>query len=128
MRILLDTCIFLFFINGDNRLPDYIINAICSSDNQILLSVISEWEIMVKYQIGKLHLPESPSIYIPTQRNRHDIASLPLDEESVIQLHKLPLIHRDPFDRMLICQAIQHNLVIATVDNVIISYPELKTL
>lgn len=61
---------------------------------------------MVKYQLGKLPLPQPPEIYLPLQRQRHSIASLSLDELSVVQLAKLPPIHRDPFDRMLICQAI----------------------
>jgi PIN domain nuclease of toxin-antitoxin system len=122
MRLLLDTCIFLWFISGDKRLPDDIAKAVRDPKNEIMLSVVSEWEIMVKYRLGKLPLPKPPADYIPFQRMRHYISSLPLDEESVIQLEKLPLIHRDPFDRMLICQAIQYDLILATVDSMIMSY------
>jgi PIN domain nuclease of toxin-antitoxin system len=60
---------------------------------------------------------------LPLQRDRHQIESLPLDENSVSQLAKLPFIHRDPFDRILICQAIEHGMAIVTVDEVILSYP-----
>jgi PIN domain nuclease of toxin-antitoxin system len=80
------------------------------------------WETIVKYQLGKLPLPESPETYLPKQRDRHQIVSLNLDEGSVAQLTKLPLLHRDPFDRMLICQALQHGLTIATVDVAIRAY------
>ena len=80
------------------------------------------WELIVKYQLGKLPLPESPEIYLPKQRDRHLIDSLSLDEKSVAQLIKLPSFHGDPFDRMLICQALQHNLTIATVDAAIRAY------
>ena len=69
-----------------------------------------------------LRLPLSPEIYLPKQRDRHQIANLDLDECSVTQLTKLPLLHRDPFDRMLICQALEHNLTIATEDPEIIKY------
>lgn len=123
MRLLLDTCIFLWFISGDKRLPDDIAKAVRDQKNEILLNVVSEWEIMVKYRLGKLPLPKPPADYIPFQRIRHYISLLPLYEESVIQLEKLPPIHRDPFDRMLICQAIQYDLTLATVDRMIMSYP-----
>jgi PIN domain nuclease of toxin-antitoxin system len=68
-------------------------------------------------------LPQPPDSYLPTQRQRHQIASLPLDEASVAQLAHLPQIHRDPFDRMLICQALEHGLTIVTVDDAICEYP-----
>jgi PIN domain nuclease of toxin-antitoxin system len=72
--------------------------------------------------LGKLPLPESPETYLPKQRNLHQIASLALDETSVAQLAKLPPLHRDPFDRMLICQAVQNSLIIATVDAAVRAY------
>ncbi|CCQ57448.1 hypothetical protein CWATWH0003_5592 [Crocosphaera watsonii WH 0003] len=86
------------------------------------MSVVSIWECIVKYQLGKLPLPEPPEIYLPRQRNLHEIINLNVDEKSVTQLAKLPPLHRDPFDRMIICQALQHNLIIATVDKAIRNY------
>jgi PIN domain nuclease of toxin-antitoxin system len=123
MRILLDTHIFLWFISGDSQLSQKVRNAIRDSDNEVYLSAISVWEVIVKYQLGKLPLPESPEIYLPKQRDLHQIASLSFDEMTVIQLAKLPPLHRDPFDRMLVCQALQHNLTLATVDPVVRAYP-----
>ena len=123
MRILLDTHIFLWFISGDTQLSKNVRDAIRDSDREVYLSAISIWEVIVKYQLGKLSLPESPEIYLPKQRDLHQIVSLPFDEMSVIQLAKLPPLHRDPFDRMLVCQALQHNLTIATVDPVVRAYP-----
>jgi len=122
MKILLDTHIFLWFISGDSRLSTDVRDAIRDPDNEIYLSVVSVWESMVKYQLGKLPLPESPETYLPKQRNLHQIASLALDETSVAQLAKLPPLHRDPFDRMLICQAVQNSLIIATVDSAVRAY------
>ncbi len=122
MRILLDTHIFLWFISGDTQLSTDVRDAIRDPDNEVYLSAISVWEAIVKYQLGKLPLPEHPETYLPKQRDLHQIASLALDEISVVQLAKLPLLHRDPFDRMLICQALQNGLTIATVDTAIRAY------
>jgi PIN domain nuclease of toxin-antitoxin system len=122
MKILLDTHIFLWFISGDSQLSTNVRDAIRDPDNEVYLSSVSVWEAIVKYQLGKLPLPESPETYLPKQRELHQIASLALDENSVIQLAKLPPLHRDPFDRMLICQALQNGLTIATVDTAVRSY------
>ena len=123
MKLLLDTHIFLWFIGGDRRLSEAMRGRLRNPDNTVYLSVVSLWEAIIKYQIGKLPLPESPASYFPTHRERHQIANLPLDEASVARLTILPAIHRDPFDRMLICQAIEHNLTLVTVDEAISSYP-----
>jgi PIN domain nuclease of toxin-antitoxin system len=123
MRILLDTHIFLWFISGDTQLSTDVRDAIREPDNEIYLSAVSVWEVIVKYQLGKLPLPEHPETYLPKQRDLHQISSLSLDENSVVQLAELPPLHRDPFDRMLICQALQNGLTIATVDSAVRAYP-----
>jgi PIN domain nuclease of toxin-antitoxin system len=122
MRILLDTHIFLWFISGDLQLSLDLRDSIQDSDNEVYLSVVSVWEILVKYQLGKLPLPEPPETYVPRQRNLHQILNLDLDEGCVIQLAKLPPLHRDPFDRMLVCQALHNDLTIATVDVAVRAY------
>ncbi len=122
MKILLDTHIFLWFISGDSRLSTDVRDIIRDVDNEIYLSVVSVWESIIKYQLGKLPLPESPETYLPKQRELHQIASLTLNESSIVQLAKLPPLHRDPFDRMLICQALQYGLTIATVDAAVRAY------
>jgi PIN domain nuclease of toxin-antitoxin system len=122
MKILLDTHIFLWFISGDSRLSTDVRDVIRDLDNEIYLSVVSVWEFIVKYQLGKLPLPEPPETYLPKQRELHQIATLTLDESSIAQLAKLPPLHRDPFDRMLICQALQYGLTIATVDAAVRAY------
>lgn len=126
MKILLDTHIFLWFISGDSRLDITWKQAIKNTNNEIYLSVVSIWEAMIKYKIGKLPLPELPEIYLPKQRKKHKINSLIVDETSVIQLANLPLIHNDPFDRLLICQAKQFNLIMMTVDNKIKQYSMIE--
>ncbi|WP_445632578.1 Twitching motility protein PilT [Nostoc sp. DSM 114161] len=122
MKILLDPYIFLWFISGDHQLLTNIRDILRDPDNEIYLSVVSIWECIVKYKLGKLPLPESPEIYLPKQRDRHQITNLNLDEGSVTQLTNLPLLHNEPFDRMLICQALHHSLTITTVDAKIRAY------
>jgi PIN domain nuclease of toxin-antitoxin system len=122
MKLLLDTHIFLWFISGSNQLSAIFRDSIQNPNNTVYLSVVSLWECIIKYQLGKLPLPESPEIYLPKQREQHRIDSLTVDEASVAQLIKLPSLHRDPFDRLLICQSLQHNLTILTADEAVMSY------
>jgi PIN domain nuclease of toxin-antitoxin system len=122
MRLLLDTHIFLWYITGDPRLPAPVVTLIRDPANEVYLSVVSVWEAMVKYQLGKLPLPQPPETYVPQQRQRHQMESLPLDEESVTNLAQLPALHKDPFDRMLLCQAIHHGLTIASTDHAVRAY------
>jgi PIN domain nuclease of toxin-antitoxin system len=123
MKLLLDTHIFSWYISGDTKLPALIRDTIRDPDNDVYLSVASVWEAIVKYQLGKLPLPQPAAHFLPQQRERHGIASLSFNEGSVARLETLPSLHRDPFDRMLICQALEHRLVIATADTAIRDYP-----
>jgi PIN domain nuclease of toxin-antitoxin system len=90
----------------------------------VYLSAVSVWEITVKNSLGKLPFPTSPERFIPIQRESHGITSLPLEEQAILYLYlsRLPLFHRDPFDRVLVCQAIQHELTLLTPDPLITQY------
>ena len=122
MKLLLDTHIFLWFISGSNQLSTRFRDHIQDPNNTVYLSVVSLWECIIKYQLGKLPLPESPELYLPKQREQHRIDSLIVDEASVGHLITLPSLHRDPFDRLLICQALRHNLIIVTADAAAMAY------
>ncbi len=122
MKILLDTHVFLWYISGDSRLSADLRDRIRDPENEVSLSVVSIWEAIIKNQIGKLPLPGPPGVYLSKQRERHGFASLVLNEESIHELVDLPAIHRDPFDRILICQARHHNMALATVDQTIALY------
>ena len=123
MTVLLDTCEFLWLVSGDARLPKAVADAVQNPANEVFLSVVSYWEICVKHSLGKLPLPDSPEHYVPLQREKHRIASLSLDEAAVARLIGLPSYHRDPFDRMLICQALADDLHIASSDPLFKQYP-----
>lgn len=87
------------------------------------LSVASVWEAVIKHGLGKLPLPGPPADYLPQQRGAHGIASLPVDEGAMPHLAGLPPLHRDPFDRLLVAQALQHGLTVATADPEVAAYP-----
>ena len=92
-------------------------------ENDVYLSAVSAWEIAVKHALGRLPLPDSPERFVPEQRKQQGIEELPLDEESALHLTRLPMLHKDPFDRMLVCQAITQALLILTPDELISQYP-----
>lgn len=123
MKILLDTCTFLWMITDDPKLSQQARKLFVDPENAVYLSVASTWEIAIKYKLGKLPLPQLPQKYIPSKRKQHDIDSLPLDEDATLHLTKLPDFHKDPFDRILICQAIVAGLIILTPDELITQYP-----
>jgi PIN domain nuclease of toxin-antitoxin system len=105
------------------QLSQQAVELIKRPENIVYVSVISSWEICVKYQLGKLHLPVSPQIFVPQERNGHQLTSLELTEEATFHLNTLPNIHKDPFDRILICQAIENGLTLLTPDEHIHQYP-----
>ncbi len=123
MRFLLDTSTFLWVISGAPELSARARESFVDPGNEIFLSSVSSWEMAVKYALGRLPLPEPPERFVPMQREQHGIEPLPLDEEAALHLARLPLLHKDPFDRMLVCQAIVHGLVVLTPDNLVNQYP-----
>jgi PIN domain nuclease of toxin-antitoxin system len=128
MKLLLDTHIFLWLIDDDKRLSAQYRQAIQDPNNEKFLSVVSIWECVIKYQIGKLNFSSSPETYLPKERRKHLIKTLTVDENSIAQLIKLPLLHKDPFDRLIMAQALQHNLIIMTEDKLILAYPDIRLL
>ena len=122
MKLLLATHIFLWYIVADARLLALFRDAIRDPKNEVFLRVISLWETIIKYNLGKLPLPQTPEMYIPKERRQHQIKSLSLHENAIKELANLPALHRDPFDLILICQALANNLTIVTVDAQIQNY------
>lgn len=125
MNFLLDTSVFLWVLLDSPELSASARQAIRDRDNEIFLSVVSVWEILVKHRLGKLPLPAgvAPALFLQRERIRHGIEVLALDEEAVGTLTRLPDHHRDPFDRMLICQAISASMTLLTPDAQIQLYP-----
>ena len=101
MRVLLDSHAFIWFINGDNQLPEKIRNTIENSENECFLSIASIWEISIKISLGKLKL-QSNFNKVKDFLSANAIAILPLTFEHTQTLLKLEYHHRDPFDRIII--------------------------
>lgn len=123
MRVLLDTCTFLWIAADSPELSDHAREVFRSPENEVFLSTVSSWEIVTKHALGRLALPADPTRYLPRLRLDHGIESLALDEESALQLVRLPPLHKDPFDRMLVCQALVGGMLILTPDEAITRYP-----
>src|SRR5665647_2048025 len=121
--ILLDTCTFLWIVRDSPELSPVARSLFVDPENIIYLSAVSAWEISVKHGLGKLPLATLPHIYVPNERLCHDILSLPLDEDAASTVSRLPALHNDPFDRLLICQAITQGLTLLTPDPLIHQYP-----
>ena len=122
MNLIIDTHIFLWYISADNRLRKKYVEVISDMNNEVYLSVASVWECIIKSQLGKLILPDKPSKYIPEKRQLHQVLPLEIDEDAFTYLEELPAIHKDPFDRIIISQALQHNMKLITEDNQIKRY------
>lgn len=127
MRLLLDTCTFLWAVDEQGELSAKARSAITDPGSEVYLSAISTWEIAVKQARGNLTLAESAQRFVPRYREMLGFLELALDETSALRSGNLPPLHRDPFDRMLVCQAIEHGLIIVTPDAHITQYP-IRTL
>ena len=123
MKFLLDTHIFLWWILAHSKLPRAVGDVVADPDNELYFSAASTWEMIIKSAIGKLSLPASPEMFVKEQLFLNDITPLPITMEHTFALANLPMVHRDPFDRMLIAQAIDENLTLITDDPIIKQYP-----
>ena len=120
---LLDTQVFIWWMEKNRRLAEELYNLINNSDNQIFLSVATVWEIVIKKSKGKLKVPNDIKGGIKTS----GFNLLPIEISHVLALEKLPPHHRDPFDRILIAQAQIENCTLVTNDPKIKRY-KIKTV
>jgi len=123
MKLLLDTHVFLWYISADAKLPEPFRVAIQDPANEVFLSAASVWESVIKHGLGKLTLPDAPAEYVPQQRVAHGISALPVDEGAMSHLAALAPLHRDPFDRLIVAQTLQHGLTLVAVDPEVAAYP-----
>ena len=122
MNLLLDTVTFLWLTGLPAKLSQHAKDLCQTPTNALFLSAVSAWKIEMKYRRGQLYLAHDPQVFIPTQRAAHGIAELPFDEAAALHYSTLADIHRDPFDRMLICQALANGLTLVTPDKNIRAY------
>ena len=122
MRLLLDTHIFLWSLSDVDRLTTRVRQAIEDSTNSVFVSSASTWEIAIKWRAGRLELPLPPDDMLPTGIARSHFEVLPISVAHTLAAANLPMHHSDPFDRMLIAQAMIENATLVTVDQKIMHY------
>lgn len=116
MRVLLDTQVWLWMLAAPERLSRKSRMLVASSDNELLLSAASAWEIAIKWALGRLRLPEPPDEYVPRLLMRTGITPLAVQHRHALHVATLPPRHRDPFDRLLVAQAQLEEVPILTAD------------
>lgn len=122
MRLLLDTHAFLWWATGNAKLPPSAGAAINSADNELFISSVIAWEIMIKAGTGALILPTPARELIDRPLAHGDAAELPVKLTHALRVGELPKHHKDPFDRLLIAQAMIEGLTILTLDGLIKQY------
>jgi PIN domain nuclease of toxin-antitoxin system len=122
MNILLDTHVFLWWTLDDERLPRRWRETLEAAENTVYLSAATAWEIVIKQGIGRLKVADDPSAWYRKYVDHYRLAALPITHEHALAVFKLPVKHNDPFDRVLIAQAICEGLTLATVDEAIRQY------
>ena len=122
MRLLLDTHAFLW-INEDSERLSQTVKDLCSSgEHEFYLSIASPWEMQIKHQLGKLSLAMPVEELVDKNRQENNINLLPIDLTHISYLEQLPAHHKDPFDRIIIAQAIIEGLTVVTVDHAFADY------
>lgn len=120
-RLLLDTHVFLWLHTEPHRLGALRVR-LEDPSTELLLSAASSWEMAIKWSLGKLPLPEPPERYVPDRMQRTGIDALPVTHTHALAVAGLPRLHNDPFDRLLVVQAIHERLPIVTVDPLLAAY------
>jgi PIN domain nuclease of toxin-antitoxin system len=123
MRFLLDSHAFLWFITNDARLGKRALDAIANIKNEVLISAASLWEIAIKSSLGKLKLDKPFRELIPRELVVNEIGLLPIAPKHLSALTDLPFHHRDPFDRLIIAQAIVERIPLLSDDGEFDKYP-----
>jgi PIN domain nuclease of toxin-antitoxin system len=126
MRYLLDTCAFLWVSQQTSMLSHAAAAAINDRANELFVSDVSIWEVILKHSAGKLPLPDKPRVWIPEKFAHHQFKSLSLDQDAIYRSGDLPRVHPDPFDRLLAAQAIESGMTILSPDTPLSSLGALR--
>lgn len=123
MKLLLDTHAFIWWDSEPPRLSSRALAFCQDSENTLLLSVASTWEMQIKAQLGKLRLGVPLAELIENQQRINDLEILHIGLEHVLALDQLPPVHKDPFDRLLVAQAMVEGASLVTNDRIMANYP-----
>jgi PIN domain nuclease of toxin-antitoxin system len=128
MNYLLDTHTLIWWATDPERIPKRTIAILRHPQNELYFSAASSWEVQIKIGIGKISFSQPWETIVEREIEKNSLIILPVTLEHTFMLAKLPSLHKDPFDRMLIAQALSNNITIITNDRFICSYPEVKTV
>jgi len=123
VRLLLDTHAFLWWIAGDERLSPRASALIGDGSNEVLVSAASAWEIVAKSRLGRVEVPTPVDRFFTAQLEANSFIPLPIQMRHALGLEALPDVHRDPFDRILVAQAVAEELTLVSRDRVLRGYP-----
>jgi PIN domain nuclease of toxin-antitoxin system len=123
MKLLLDTHTFIWWSSEPEKLSLDVLAHLDDEDNELILSVVSVWEIQIKSQLGKLKLNVALGELVESQRQANGVQVLPVELEHVLALDALPALHKDPFDRLLIAQGQIEDAHIVSRDKIFTGYP-----
>lgn len=123
MRLLLDTHVFLWLDAADERIPASVGEACEDGANEVFLSLVSVWEMQIKTALGKMRPPIDPVSLAEAYLKNATLRTLPIELVHIRELGGLPVMHGDPFDRMLVAQARHEGLTLVTADRAIREYP-----
>ena len=123
MKLLLDTHAFLWLNDDSEQLSQTVKESCSSGEHEFYLSIASPWEMQIKYQLGKLSLAMPIAELINKNTQENNINLLPINLSHISYLEKLPAHHKDPFDRIIIAQAIIEGMTIITIDHAFVDYP-----
>lgn len=122
MEMLLDTHVFLWWVNDSPELSKNVITLITDEENTLYLSTASLWEMAIKLSLGKLEINVPLQEFIDTQMLINKIYEMPIQRTHVVKVVDLPFHHRDPFDRLLIAQALVKNIPVISKDKILNLY------
>ena len=123
MKYLLDTVVWLWSVGAIEKINREALAILENGDQELYFSAASAWEIGIKTRLGKYRLPEAPGRYLPKRLAAQGIRSLPVSQSHALRVYDLPLHHHDPFDRLLVAQALEEEMVILTADRAFELYP-----
>jgi PIN domain nuclease of toxin-antitoxin system len=123
MRLLLDTHALIWWVSSSEQLPKKVLDLLEDADNRLFLSVASIWEMQIKCQNGKLELGKPLAQLVSNQQVSNGLKILLVEPSHIYALKDLPDVHRDPFDRIMIAQAIVEDLGFVSADHVLSGYP-----
>lgn len=123
MKLLLDTHIFIWWDSEPAKLSESVLALCTDSAHELVVSVASLWEIQIKRQLGKLNLRLPLGEIVAHQQETNGITVLPVAQAHVVALEQLPSLHKDPFDRILVAQALVEGATLVSADPVLKSYP-----